>query len=145
MIRVRCILVEITVPVRMRPRMEIWPVKGHFLSVVAMLAPALVIFVCNPILRFFLRELAHRTGGLTDVAALNCSLGRSETETNILEPSSATLSNLLRPRSLSGLVVEENVRLLLVGTLGLDCQFGSHDCGLWLTEKCVEEEMSSWR
>lgn len=34
MTRVRCILVEITVPVRIRPRIETWPVKGHFLSVV---------------------------------------------------------------------------------------------------------------
>lgn len=33
MIRVRCILVETTVPVRIRPRMETRPVKGHFLSV----------------------------------------------------------------------------------------------------------------
>lgn len=32
MIRVRCILVETTVPVRIRPRMETRPVKGHFLS-----------------------------------------------------------------------------------------------------------------
>ena len=32
MTRVRCILVETTVPVRIRPRMETRPVKGHFLS-----------------------------------------------------------------------------------------------------------------
>lgn len=32
MMSVRCILVETTVPVRIRPRMEIRPVKGHFLS-----------------------------------------------------------------------------------------------------------------
>jgi hypothetical protein len=31
--RVRCILVETTVPVRIRPRIETWPVKGHFLSI----------------------------------------------------------------------------------------------------------------
>lgn len=30
---VRCILVDTTVPVRIRPRMETRPVKGHFLSV----------------------------------------------------------------------------------------------------------------
>jgi hypothetical protein len=30
--RVRCILVLTTVPVRIRPRMETMPVKGHFLS-----------------------------------------------------------------------------------------------------------------
>lgn len=33
MMRVRCILVETTLPVRIRPRMETMPVKGHFLSV----------------------------------------------------------------------------------------------------------------
>ena len=32
MMRVRCILVETTVPVRIRPRIETMPVKGHFLS-----------------------------------------------------------------------------------------------------------------
>ena len=35
MTMVRCILVETTVPVRIRPRIETRPVKGHFLSVVA--------------------------------------------------------------------------------------------------------------
>ena len=29
---VRCILAETTMPERIRPRIEIWPVKGHFLS-----------------------------------------------------------------------------------------------------------------
>lgn len=33
MMMVRCILVETTVPVRIRPRIETRPVKGHFLSV----------------------------------------------------------------------------------------------------------------
>lgn len=33
MTRVRCILVETTFPVRIRPRMETIPVNGHFLSV----------------------------------------------------------------------------------------------------------------
>ena len=32
MMMVRCILVETTVPVRIRPRIETMPVKGHFLS-----------------------------------------------------------------------------------------------------------------
>ena len=32
MTRVRCILVDTTVPVRIRPRIETSPVKGHFLS-----------------------------------------------------------------------------------------------------------------
>lgn len=33
MMTVRCILVETTVPVRIRPRIETRPVKGHFLSI----------------------------------------------------------------------------------------------------------------
>lgn len=33
MMRVLCILVETTVPVRIRPRIETWPTNGHFLSV----------------------------------------------------------------------------------------------------------------
>ena len=32
MTKVRCILVETTFPVRIRPRMETIPVNGHFLS-----------------------------------------------------------------------------------------------------------------
>lgn len=32
MMIVLCILVDMTVPVRIRPRIETWPVKGHFLS-----------------------------------------------------------------------------------------------------------------
>lgn len=32
MMRVLCIFVETTVPVRIRPRIETMPVKGHFLS-----------------------------------------------------------------------------------------------------------------
>lgn len=33
MMRVRCIFVETTVPVRIRPRIETSPVNGHFLSI----------------------------------------------------------------------------------------------------------------
>ena len=33
MTKVRCIFVETTVPVRIRPRIETMPVNGHFLSV----------------------------------------------------------------------------------------------------------------
>lgn len=36
MMIVRVIFVETTLPVRIRPRIEILPVKGHFLSVCAM-------------------------------------------------------------------------------------------------------------
>jgi Cu2+-containing amine oxidase len=32
MMTVRCIFAETTIPERIRPRIEIWPVKGHFLS-----------------------------------------------------------------------------------------------------------------
>ena len=58
----------------------------------------------------------------TDVAALNGSLGGTETQTNILIPSSATLA---RSGALGlGLGVEEDVRLLLERTLRLDSQLG---------------------
>ena len=33
MTKVRCIFVETTLPVRIRPRIETMPVNGHFLSV----------------------------------------------------------------------------------------------------------------
>lgn len=58
----------------------------------------------------------------TDVAALNGSLGGTETQTNILIPSSATLA---RSGGLGlGLGVKEDVRLLLESTLRLDSQLG---------------------
>lgn len=61
---------------------------------------------------------------LVDVAALNGGLGGSETQTNILIPSSATLA---RSAGLgSGLRVLEDVRLLLESTLRLDGQLGRH-------------------
>lgn len=65
---------------------------------------------------------------LTDVVSLNGRLGRSETQTDIFVPSSATLSDSPALRSL-GLVVEEDMRLLLVCALGLDGQLGRHGCG----------------
>ena len=75
-----------------------------------------------------LQKTRRRRTTLTDVAALNGSLGGSESQPDIFEPSPTGLANLLALRGLR-LVVEEDVRLLLVGTLGLDCQFGSHGCG----------------
>lgn len=58
----------------------------------------------------------------TDVAALNGGLGRTEAQANILVPSSAALA---RSSGLGlNLGVEEDVRLLLESTLGLDGQLG---------------------
>lgn len=61
----------------------------------------------------------------TDVAALNGSLGGTETKTNILVPA-ATLGGLLALRD--GLGVDEDVRLLLERTFRLDGQLGRHFC-----------------
>lgn len=61
----------------------------------------------------------------TDVAALNGGLGGSETQTDVLVPSSATLA---RSGGLGlGLRVLEDVRLLLESTLRLDGQLGRPD------------------
>lgn len=61
---------------------------------------------------------------LVDVATLNGSLGGTETQTDILVPSSATLA---WSGGLGlGLGVEEDVRLLLESTLRLDGQLGRH-------------------
>lgn len=61
----------------------------------------------------------------TDVAALNGGLGGSETKTDVLVPSSATLA---RSGALGlGLRVLEDVRLLLESTLRLDGQLGRPD------------------
>lgn len=62
----------------------------------------------------------------TDVAALNGSLGGLKTQTNVLVPSPASLSDLLALGL--GLRVQENVRLLQESALGLDGQLGGHDC-----------------
>jgi len=64
---------------------------------------------------------------LVDIVSLNGSFWCSETQTDIFVPSSTSLSDfsgLWRFR----LGIEEDVRLLLVGALRLDCQFGRHDC-----------------
>lgn len=64
----------------------------------------------------------------TDVGALNGSLGSTESQTNVLVPSSATLSNSLALGL--GLGVGENVRLLLESALRLDGQLGRHVCDI---------------
>lgn len=65
----------------------------------------------------------------TDVFALNGIPGSAEAETDIFVPSSAALAHCPRLGRLAALVVEEDVRLLLVCALALDSQLGSHDCG----------------
>lgn len=62
----------------------------------------------------------------TDVASLNGRLWGTETQANVLIPSSATLSDLVALRL--GLRVEEDVRLLLERTFRLDGQLGGHGC-----------------
>lgn len=63
----------------------------------------------------------------TDVRALNGGLGRPEAQTDVLVPSLATLS--LSLRLAAGLLVLEDVRLLLERALALHGQLGRHDCG----------------
>lgn len=109
MINVRCIFVETTVPVRIRPRMVTLLVNGHFLSVLSLVLPC------------------HLPSIHTNVAALDGSLWCPETQTNIFVVSATAFSNLLRLCDCA-LVVEEDVWLLLVSTLTLDCQLCRHDC-----------------
>ena len=68
-------------------------------------------------------------GGRTNVCAFDCSLWCPEAQPNVLVPSSPTLSDSGALCSLDFLV-DEDVRLLLVGAFRLYCQFGRHDCGL---------------
>lgn len=72
----------------------------------------------------------HRfhAGSLTNVGALDGSLGSPEAETDVLVPSPATLSDTLGLAALA-LGVQEDVRLLLESALALDSQFGRHDRG----------------
>ena len=63
----------------------------------------------------------------TDVVSLNGGLWCSESQSNVLVPSSSTLANSARLRL--GLGVEEDVRLLLESTFRLYGEFGGHDCG----------------
>lgn len=94
------------------------------------------------------QEFAH-----TDVLALNGGLGGTETQTNILVPSSlykssvvilyssqlhirrgSTHATLARTLGLA-LGDKRNVRLLLESTLRLDGQLGSHVCGCCRSQK----------
>ena len=72
----------------------------------------------------------------TNVAALDGGLGGTETKTDVLVPSSATLSNSLALGL--GLAVGENVRLLLESALRLDGQLGRHGCGVCRRGSVVE-------
>lgn len=113
MTRVRCILVETTVPVRILPRMETKPVNGHFLS--------------RELSQSF-EKLRYRSD-LTDIAALDGSFGSFEAQPNVLVPSPSTFSHPLALCILA-LVIEEDVRLLLISPLRLNGQFGRHGlCG----------------
>jgi len=92
----------------------------------------------------------HETGEwalLVDVVSFNGVLWSLESQTNILVPSSSTLSN----SSLcgAGLLGGENVRLLLESALRLDGQFGGHFCwtifGFLLLGESVEGPEGSKR
>lgn len=83
---------------------------------------------------------------LTDVAARDSSLRGSEAQADILIPSSTSLADLLALCGPGlGLVVEKDVRLLLVSALGLDCQFGGHGCGWRSTGWRLKERVVVWR
>ena len=64
----------------------------------------------------------------TNVRTLNGGLWGPETQTDVLVPSPATLSDSVALAL--GLCVREDVRLLLERALALDSQFGGHDCGV---------------
>jgi len=71
----------------------------------------------------------HKTGEgafLVNIASLNGGLWCAETQTDILIPSSPTLSDLLALGLRLG--VDEDVRLLLERTFRLDGQLGRHNC-----------------
>lgn len=67
---VRVILVETTLPVKIRPRIETSPVKGHFLSDITMNSPSIM------------RQMYRRT----DVSAVDSFRRGLESKTNILVP-----------------------------------------------------------
>jgi hypothetical protein len=70
------------------------------------------------------RDHAGEGALLVDVVALNGVLGRAEAQTDILVPSPGA-GVLARA---AGLVVQEDVRLLLESALRLDSELGSHGC-----------------
>lgn len=62
----------------------------------------------------------------TDVVTLDGGLWCTETQSNVLIPSSSSFANSRRLDLRLG--VQEDVWLLLVSPLGLDGQFSCHDC-----------------
>ena len=72
------------------------------------------------------RDHAGEGALLVNVRSLNGGLGGPEPQSNILIPSPAARA-LARS---TDLVVKEDMGLLLVSALRLDCEFGRHDCGL---------------
>ena len=144
MTRVRCILVETTVPVRIRPRIETRPVKGHFLSVFEIRSVCSHTFAASVTVQRELSpldccfcaassfsQLSFDGEFRTDVVSLDRILWRPEAQAHIFVPSPATLADSLALRALV-LGVLEDVRLLLERALRLDCQLGRHVCG-WLS------------
>ena len=95
--------------------------KGHFLSIASASVQELCCKWDNP-------SPYQRT----DVGAFDGSLWCPKPQANVLVPSSPALSDLgaLALCSLR-LGVDEDMRLLLVGTLRLHGQFGRHGCGCW--------------
>lgn len=93
--------------------------KGHFLST----SWGMDYQPCTRVKKrssFLLRPFRRGTGAHTDVGALNCGLGCLEPQADILIPSSPTFSNSVA-LCLLRLVVDEDMWLLLEGTLGLHC------------------------
>jgi len=77
----------------------------------------------NRIVSRFFAQIGDRR---TDVVSLNGGLWCAESQSNVLVPSASSLANSRRLDLRLG--VEEDVWLLLVSPLGLDGQFGCHNC-----------------
>lgn len=104
---VRVILAETTLPVRIRPRMETSPVKGHFLS---MYEPVMASFgVC-------VSRNEQQQSALRDPSCTGGGKAHLEPESDILEPPTVLARGLLGGGRELG-VVEEG--LLLVRLLEL--------------------------
>ena len=110
--------------------METSPVKGHFLSN----AHEKSVYSPFPNLAALAESLELLETEHTDVVAFNGGLGCPESQPNIFIPSSSTLADF-RTLCALGLLIDEDVRLLLKCALGLHRQFCSHDCGVayWIT------------
>lgn len=88
----------------------------------------LYLFLPNPIPsnRVLSRLIAEMRDRRTDVVTLDGGLWCAETQSNVLVPSASSFANSRRLDLRLG--VQEDVWLLLVSPLGLDGQFGCHDC-----------------